>query len=86
MWRKSSPNLIVWFDISLVKTVANSTVRSERSHGRLAAKPMSGSLQPLALKLIRVMPLVHSSMFAPRMPSSCAVVKPSPADTAVLWK
>jgi hypothetical protein len=30
--------------------------------------------------VIEVMPLVHGSMFAPRMPTSSAVFKPSPSD------
>ena len=65
---------------TLVNTVANWTVRSERSHGRLPEKPTSGMLKlRLVPKSIRVMPLVHSSMFAPRIPTSSAVFSPLPA-------
>jgi hypothetical protein len=69
----------------LVKTVANCTVRSDRSHGRLPEKPTIGLLMLFPMS-IDVMPLVHSSMFAPGMPTSVAVVSPSPPESASLWK
>ncbi len=85
--RKSSPTLIVWLPFTFVKTVANWIVRSERSHGRLPEKPTNGllRLRPVP-KSIDVMPLDQSSMFAPRMPTSCAVVSPAPPASASLWK
>ena len=87
MCRKSSPNLIVWFPCTFVKTVANWTVRSERSQGRLPEKPTSGLLRlRLVPKSIDVIPLVQSSMLAPRIPTSSAVFNPLPPESASLWK
>ena len=87
MCRKSSPNLIVWLPATFVNTVANWTVRSERSQGRLPEKPTSGLLRlRLVPKSIDVMPLVHSSMFAPRIPTSSAVFNPCPPVSASLRK
>jgi len=35
LWRQVAPNLTVWFPRIFVSVVANSQVRSQRSHGRL---------------------------------------------------
>ena len=86
MCRRSSPNLMVWFPFTFVNTLANCTVRSLRSHGRLPEKPTIGLLRlRLVPKSICVMPADHSSMFAPRMPTSDAAVA-TPSIVALLWK
>jgi hypothetical protein len=78
---------MVWFPATLVNTVANCTVRSERSQGRLPEKPTNGLLKlRLVPKSIEVIPLVQSSMFAPRIPTSSAVFNPLPSVSAWLRK
>ena len=85
-FRHSPPNLIVCLFISFVSDPTTFQVRSDRSHGWLAEKPSSGSPNgPLPpLMLICEIPLVYWSRFAPGMPTSVLVVRPSPVVIVVL--